>query len=195
MRRTPAALASALLTAVLALPPSPAVAAPVAPSTPAARELGTTVTLITGDKVTTTGKGAQLQVVSVHPAPGREDITFDRVHLNGRELVIPSDTAPLLVDERLDRRLLDITGLVAMGYHDTAKADIPVLLEGNAAHVDAGGLRGRSLLGRVNMTAAAVAKDRATGAWEDMLAAAEDGEVTKIWLDGQVRATLDESVA
>ena len=114
MRRTLVAATAVLTTAAIPLLPSsvpasqaaPPAGAPAGSAAPADTPTATaTVTLITGDRVVTSGTGSRLQVLSVQPAAGREAVTFTRVHVEGHELAIPSDASALLSEERIDRRL------------------------------------------------------------------------------------------
>lgn len=93
-------------------------------------ELGRTptrVTLVSGDVVTVHRVAGEV-VADVEPAPGREQVTFSVEARGGRLEVVPSDAVALLGAGRLDRRLFDVAGLVAAGYHDAARPDVPLLV-------------------------------------------------------------------
>ncbi|MEH1102549.1 S8 family serine peptidase [Micromonospora sp. CPCC 205561] len=156
-----------------------------------------TVTLLTGDRVTVTGARA-----SVRPAPGREEVRFltrrDRGHLS----VVPEDAVAPIRDGRVDRRLFDVTELIAAGYDDARRADLPLLITGGngAARRSAvpGGVTVTRELPAVGGLAATASKRRATEIWAAVTAAGARvgaaGGADRIWLDGRRRVTLDRSV-
>ncbi|MFI6921518.1 hypothetical protein ACIBIZ_16325 [Nonomuraea spiralis] len=74
------------------------------------------VTLITGDRVVVTGRGFR-----VLPGPGRR-VGFTHQVQDGHLYVIPSDARPLVAANTLDRRLFDVTQLLAWRYGDAAPA-------------------------------------------------------------------------
>ncbi|MGW4292405.1 S8 family serine peptidase, partial [Micromonospora chersina] len=111
--------------------PLPASAAP--PAAPdgttapaAAPRAGTpvTVTLITGDRVTVTAGGQ----AAVRPGAGRAGIGFLVGRERGHLTVVPQDALPLVRAGRVDRRLFDVTGLVAAGYDDARRDTLPLLV-------------------------------------------------------------------
>lgn len=73
------------------------------------------VTLVTGDQVrlAAPGHGTYGEVV---PGPGRRGMTFLTHRWHGRVHVVPADAVALITAGRLDRRLFDVTGLLAAGY-------------------------------------------------------------------------------
>ncbi|MFG3418421.1 S8 family serine peptidase [Micromonospora sp. NPDC049460] len=157
----------------------------------------TTVTLITGDRVTVTGAGA-----SVRPGPGRERIRFLTRREQGRLSVVPQDAVAPIQAGRVDRRLFDVTGLIEAGYDDARRDDLPVLITGGsgaARRVAApAGVTVTRELPAVRGVAATAAKDRAGQVWAAVTAAGARvgaaGGVDRIWLDGRRRITLDRSV-
>ncbi|WP_431727805.1 S8 family serine peptidase [Verrucosispora sp. TAA-831] len=120
-RFLPAAVA--LLLAAGLVPASPAGAADAAGSAPLPGGDTRTATLITGDRVTVTADGG----VSVVPGPGRSEIPMLTSTIAGRVRVVPADALPLLRADRLDPRLFDVTGLLADGYDDDRRADLPII--------------------------------------------------------------------
>ncbi|MGK5742669.1 S8 family serine peptidase [Micromonospora sp. URMC 103] len=196
------ALVLAAPSVAVAAPPGGARTAttgPGAPSAPADRQ-PTTVTLLTGDRVTVTVSGA----ASVRPGAGREHVRFLTTRERGRLTVVPQDALPLVREGRVDRRLFDVTGLIAAGYDDARRDDLPVLLRQRA-----GAERRASLPAGITVTrevaaiggfAGTAAKDRAGEIWATVSARATGarvdtpGSVDRIWLDGQRRVTLDHSV-
>ncbi|WP_112620041.1 S8 family serine peptidase [Micromonospora saelicesensis] len=161
----------------------------------------TTVTLITGDRVTVTASGA-----SVRPGAGREDVQFLVQRERGRLTVTPTDAVPLLRSGRVDRRLFDVTGLVEAGYDDVHRDTLPLLVAygstGTAKRASAA-LPGTRLTRDLPVIrGAALNSDKSSlgAVWEKVttgpagarLEAA--GGVERIWLDGRRRVTLDHSV-
>jgi subtilisin family serine protease len=137
-----------------------------------------TVTLITGDRVVVTGTA----VGAFQPGPGREATTFHTVHRDGRLHVVPEDAAKGIAAGKLDPRLFDVTGLIESGYDDARSDHVPLIITGTPTT----GLQAtRALPGAV------AAQAPKTGvAFRDLLA---DPGVTKVWLDGMLRPTLDRS--
>ncbi|MFG1890018.1 S8 family serine peptidase [Micromonospora sp. NPDC049051] len=156
-----------------------------------------TVTLLTGDRVTLTGTRA-----SVRPAPGREDVRFltrrDRGHLS----VVPEDAVAPIREGRVDPRLFDVTELVAAGYDDARRDDLPLLITGGkgAARRSAvpGGVTVTRELPAVGGLAATASKRRAAEVWAAVAApgarVGAAGGADRIWLDGRRQLTLERSV-
>ncbi|MFE0145552.1 S8 family serine peptidase [Nonomuraea sp. NPDC059007] len=169
---------AALLAATIGSTPAAAAEAP-APRANA-------VTLITGDRVVLAGQGHR-----VEPGPGRQ-VGFVKQVRGGHLYVIPSDAMPLVAQGVLDRRLFDITQLLAWRYGDADTPDIPVIEQGLTAPL--GSLEVRRLPG-LGMTAARVPKADAAQAWRRLTASRTlAAGRTKVWLDGRRPFTLDESV-
>ncbi|WP_329041571.1 S8 family serine peptidase [Streptomyces sp. NBC_00178] len=161
-----------------------------------------TVTLITGD------------VVHYADGPGdRDTVTVDRpdgaqggVHVRqaGKDIhVIPDEAAPLLAAGKLDRRLFDITALIAMGYDDQHASGIPLIATyppGRARSLPAApdGSSTVRRLESIDGTALRAAKGEARAFWSAISRTEKsrslDGGMTKLWLDGKVEATLKDSV-
>lgn len=142
------------------------------------------VTLITGDRVVLTGRGHR-----VEPGPGRQAAFFTKVR-DGHLHVIPSDAAPLLAQGVLDRRLFDVTQLLAWGYGDADTPDIPVIEQG----VSTGSPQVRRL-SALGMNAARVPKKSATQTWRTLTGSRTlVAGRTKLWLDGRRSPYLNESV-
>ncbi|MBB5800355.1 subtilisin family serine protease [Saccharothrix ecbatanensis] len=137
-----------------------------------------TVTLITGDRVVVTGTA----VGAFQPGPGREATTFHTVHRDGRLHVVPEDAAKGIAAGKLDPRLFDVTGLIEAGYDDARSDHVPLIITGTPTT----GLQAtRALPGAV-----AAQAPKTGAAFQDLLA---DPGVTKVWLDGMLRPTLDRS--
>ncbi|MFI9559254.1 S8 family peptidase [Nonomuraea endophytica] len=169
---------AALLAATIGVTPAAAAQAP-APRANA-------VTLITGDRVVLAGQGHR-----VEPGPGRQ-VGFVKQVRGGHLYVIPSDAMPLVAQGVLDRRLFDVTQLLAWRYGDADTPDIPIIEQGFTAPLGSARVRRLPSLG---MNAARVPKAQAAQAWRQLTAARTlAAGRTKVWLDGRRPFTLDESV-
>ncbi|MGN9777059.1 hypothetical protein ACTMS0_15040 [Micromonospora sp. H33] len=201
-----------LLTAVLTLTAPPALAAPAAGTRPgnatpgvhsgatAAGAVGSsvqrsasagppsaaparyTVTLLTGDRVTTSADGAQL---SVTPAAGRAGIRFTSLRSGDRRLVLPEDARPLVTAGLLDRRLFDVTELVRAGYDDARSPALRLLVTRRGADPAAGltgpGLRTTARVPHAGAGAVTVTKSAAPAAWAAIRA--QRSQLARIRLD------------
>ncbi len=96
-------------------------AAAASPAAPALHS----VTLITGDRVIMAGDG---NVASVEPTADRKPMAFSFATMAGHEYVIPLDAARLIATGRLDRRLFDVSALARLGYDDTGRATLPLIV-------------------------------------------------------------------
>ena len=142
-----------------------------------------TVTLVTGDRVTTGSRGR----VSVEAGPGRAGITFGVSTYGDRVTVTPSDTIGRLAAGTLDRRLFDVTALIEAGYD---RGDpLPLIVAGSTKQGVTGLERTRDLPA-VRGVAVRQRRDRAADTWRTLSAGGG-----KIWLDGKRRPALDASVA
>ena len=83
----------------------------------------TTVTLITGDRVTVRGDGS----LAVTAGAGRAGTRFLSQKIKDHQYVYPADALALLRAGRVDQRLFDVTELIGFGYTDKA-ADLPLLV-------------------------------------------------------------------
>jgi subtilisin family serine protease len=167
-----------------------------------------TITLITGDRVTVTSTGG-VPTVSVAPGPGREKISFVTEQQHQDFIVIPDDVAGLVASGGLDRLLFNVTKLLADGYGDDQRDDIPLIVTGvrqstalNLRGTTDGhsGLRLRRTL--PSLQALAVSQDKSSpgailasvfGATTD-LKASRTAAGRKIWLDRRYKLVLDQSV-
>ncbi|MGW2347410.1 S8 family serine peptidase [Actinacidiphila glaucinigra] len=156
-----------------------------------------TVTMISGDRVAFTGSGSGLQVSGVTPGKGRGHIAFTRARINDHEYVIPVDATQPLAEGRVDRRLFDVTALAAQGLDDATRTSIPLITTARAGSALRGSTQ-RDTFPELGLAARTVAKSEATAAWRGFLAAGEtsrSGAPGKLWLDAEVEASLDRSVA
>ena len=181
-RKRGKALGAALLALGLISPPvAGAEPAPAVPAGTAADAHPRTVTLVTGDRVVVTGAA----VGSFQPGPGRDKVTFHSTHRDGRLSVVPEDAARGIASGRLDPRLFDVTGLIEAGYDDARTDHVPLIVTGTPS-----GLRAARALPGASATKAPKAEVGAT--FRALLA---DPGVTRVWLDGVLRPTLDRSTA
>ncbi|MGW0709546.1 S8 family peptidase [Streptomyces sp. NPDC002643] len=100
--------------------PSPAAGPPAGTERAAAH-----ITLITGDTV---GVDRDGRVVGVRRGEGRDGINYTTQVAGGHTLVVPADAIGLLNSGRLDRRLFDITQLMADGYSDEHRKGLPLIV-------------------------------------------------------------------
>ncbi|MEV2243010.1 S8 family serine peptidase [Streptomyces sp. NPDC049970] len=160
------------------------------------------ITLLTGD------------VVHYSDGPGDQDtVTVERpdgakggVHVQqaGKDVyVIPDEAASLLAAGKLDRRLFNVSTLVAMGYDDRRSPGIPLI-----ATYPADGTRslpaapeGSSAVRRlesVHGAALKADKDEARAFWNGISRTQKsrslDSGIVKLWLDGKAEASLKDSV-
>ncbi|NUT47358.1 MAG: S8 family serine peptidase, partial [Saccharothrix sp.] len=177
-------LASATLAAGLVVTTAAGVAG-AAPERPRPDVGGTTVTLITGDRVVLRDGEA----ISVQPGPGRAGIGFHTFHRDGDLYVVPRDTTRPIAQGKLDFRLFDVTGLVEAGYDDAKRDTLPLIITGDGP---GSGLRAARALPAVGAVAAHTAKAEAATTFQALVT---DPGVEKIWLDGLRKPSLDRSTA
>ncbi|WP_454850717.1 S8 family serine peptidase [Promicromonospora soli] len=91
-----------------------------------------TVTLITGDRVTLTESDGHPKLVGIEPGTGREGVGFLQETVNDRLFVVPTDVAGLVPD-RLDRALFDVAGLAGAGYAESGDGLVPVIVQATIA--------------------------------------------------------------
>ncbi|NUT21745.1 MAG: S8 family serine peptidase [Hamadaea sp.] len=196
-RRWAGVVAGGILAAMLAVPSGGAVAA----SAPAAGVAGaiptmptaahTTITLVTGDKVTLTG----VDQVSVERDPARTGITFTTIRRpDGHILIIPSDAAPLLAAGQVDLRLFDVTELA----RQEAGESVPLLVayQGKESDTTAKLKRAGATVTR-RIPGARTLAVRGTGVklWRQVTGTRGLATgVTGLWLDARLHVTLDVSV-
>ncbi|GAB3329810.1 S8 family serine peptidase [Micromonospora halotolerans] len=214
-------LAAVVSAALAATSGSPALAAPGSPADPGPTaapptELPTppgahSVTLITGDVVTTrqTPNGGTVEVRRPDGAPSAVRMVED-----GEELyVYPQSVLPYVAADALDKRLFNVTRLVADEYDDAHSDHLPLIVSyagspaGLRATAPTGATRTRTLS---SISGAALNEDRdqADEFWSAITAAPAaksaaaasgtgrfGGGIAKIWLDGRVRADLADSTA
>ncbi|MEU5343118.1 S8 family serine peptidase [Streptomyces sp. NPDC020766] len=165
------------------------------------------VTLVTGDRVMVDGAG---KVTGVVRGEGREKVPFSVREVDGHTRVVPGDAELLLAQGRLDARLFDVTQLVADGYDDAGRTDVPLIVtfKGKKApsmspFTGAGAKVGRALP-VVNGKAMRSVKKRGADFWNTVTGSGGKSDeaaeftsstaVEKVWLDGKRKASLDKSV-
>ncbi|GAB3436244.1 S8/S53 family peptidase [Flindersiella endophytica] len=146
-----------------------------------------TVTLVTGDRVTVSMAPGRVPEVHIRPGAGRERIGFQERRTSTSVRVVPADAGPLIAAGRLDERLFDVTGLIDQGYDDARRKDLPLIVAGGNRLEPARTLRITRALPSIRAQAVRVTKDSAF--WTQV----RNG-TGRVWLDGRVRASLDQSV-
>ncbi|MEU4085026.1 S8 family peptidase [Streptomyces aureus] len=160
------------------------------------------VTLITGDKVLVTTDTEGRSSAAVLP---REDGTQPTVQTYqiGKDLyVYPEDAARAIADGKVDEQLFNVTGLIRQGYDDLRTDALPLIatydksvnLADSTPAAPRGAERGLSLPA-VDGVALKADKDTAATFWQDVTNPRSRSASTlkKLWLDGKVKATLDQS--
>ncbi|GHF94160.1 S8 family serine peptidase [Streptomyces zaomyceticus] len=153
----------------------------------------TTVTLVTGDRVTLTDLGGGRQTVTVDRAEGATGAIRSQI-ANGRVTVIPDEARPYLASGALDPRLFDVTGLVEQGV--TGELPLIVTYGGKGARTAAATPRGAETVRALpSIGGAAVTATDPAAFWNGFTAApnARAAAPAKVWLDGRVKAAMAES--
>ncbi|MEU5196292.1 S8 family serine peptidase [Streptomyces scabiei] len=162
-----------------------------------------TVTLLTGDTVSLTAGPDGKSAVDVRRGKGREAATFLSTERDGEVSVLPADAIPLVQAGRLDPALFNITQLVKQGYTDAATGTTPVIATYTKGSATPDGAR--RTLALPGIDGAALSARKSTAFWADIApalgteptskAARRLGDgIEKIWLDAQVKVSLDRSV-
>ncbi|GGO24960.1 S8 family peptidase [Microbispora bryophytorum] len=154
----------------------------LSPADPAAPDAGDaqarTLTLITGDRVTSfNGR------ITVQP---REGVQFVRYGDGKHQYVIPTDAVPLLSADRLDRRLFDVAELFADDFD--RMPELPLIVSDSSS---TRGLTATSKLPAIDGFSAKVKTGDLAERWATLKKSLTSG---KIWLDGQRDLSLDVSV-
>ncbi|WP_163513329.1 S8 family peptidase [Fodinicola acaciae] len=157
-----------------------------------------TVTLVTGDKVTVLPTG-QLRTTA---GAGRKNVAFVTRKTGSDISVIPLDALRMVDAGKLDARLFDVTALIAGGYDDAHRSDLPLIIR-----YDQNSRAARPRLASANVKrdlpslhAAAVREDKADAPdfWNSVATGASQRSVApgiaQIWLDGKRKVNLNESV-
>ncbi len=161
------------------------------------------VTLLTGDRVTLDSSG---RPIAFDPAKGRERIPVRTVQRDGHIHVVPADAQRLIADGTLDQRLFDVTELSKKANRTAQRHGLKVIVayKGAAGAAkaevrEAGGTKLRRTLKTLNADAVQTPKRDAAELWR-ALTAERDGArttaagISRVWLDGVRKASLDKSV-
>jgi subtilisin family serine protease len=180
---------------------------------------GRWVTLVTGDRVLVADRGdggghQGDEVTMVRPGPGRTGMAFKRYVDAGDTYVVPMDAMSLIGRKLVDKRLFDVSGLIQAGLDDNHRSDLPLIISGEGtSRSDMTAVRGKVAAVRqakltrelASVAGVAVRQGKADAATFWGTVKGGSGRITrsadrltpgmtKIWLDGPVRATLDKSV-
>ncbi|UQU63178.1 S8 family serine peptidase [Couchioplanes caeruleus] len=206
-RRLPALLLG-LITATAGAVVAAGPAAQAGPATvrtgpaPAAPAGTTSITLITGDRVTLTRDGS----AAVRPGPGRAGMRFLTERTARGRRIVPVDAVPLLRAGRVDERLFDVTALAAAGYTDERAPEVPLLVAypGNQARqartaTSVPGTRVTRDLKVVGTLAVRADRQGRAGLWQALTRGTGTARslapgIDRLWLDGKRKVTLDHSV-
>ncbi|GAB3941228.1 S8 family serine peptidase [Kribbella albertanoniae] len=169
------------------------------PQRGSAQPTTSSVTLITGDVVSVTDAGHGKKAASVQPAPGRERVAFHTVEADGGLRVLPSDAVPYISTGVLDVDLFDVDELIRDGYGDSAAPQLPLIVKyagGARTSTALAGTTTTRQLDSIGGAAVSAAKGELPQLWKSLAGARTlSSGVSKVWLDGKVRPTLDKSVA
>uniref|UniRef100_UPI0028DCCFA1 S8 family serine peptidase n=1 Tax=Streptomyces stackebrandtii TaxID=3051177 RepID=UPI0028DCCFA1 len=170
------------------------------PDTFKASATSSTVTLVTGDRVTLTDLGGGKQTVTVDRAKGATGAIRSQI-ADGRVTVIPDEARPYLASGALDPRLFDVTGLVEQGV--TGELPLIVTYGAKGARAAASAPRGAETVRPLpSIGGAAVTATDPAAFWQGFTAQqaaktpnARAAAPAKVWLDGKVEAAMAESNA
>ncbi|MFB7776805.1 S8 family peptidase [Streptomyces bauhiniae] len=170
-----------------------------------------TVTLITGDKVTV-GTAADGTPVNSFESPDGISTGYQRVVLDGSTYVYPNSALSYVSSGVLDKRLFNVTQLIADGYDDAHTTKLPLIVrytDAAARSRTAPKVAGASVVRPLeSIQGAAVTQNRAQAPafWSALTGGAATaaarsahpalaGGIAKVWLDGKAKADLSESTA
>ncbi|MBP2473723.1 subtilisin family serine protease [Crossiella equi] len=178
---------------------TPATGAAPPPPEQAGTGVAREVTLLTGDKVSARQGPDGRWRLSATPVRAGADFTYQQypVTRDGRTdlYLVPDRAARLVASGALDQELFNITGLIRQGYDDARSDVLPLLVEGASPR-----LRGASTsrgLAELGLSAVDEKKATATDLWRELTRegpATLSGGARRIWLNGKVQASLDQSV-
>ncbi|MET9669274.1 S8 family serine peptidase [Streptomyces sp. NPDC006475] len=170
-----------------------------------------TVTLITGDKVTI-GTAADGTVIRSFEGAGLATTGYHRAVIDGATYVYPDSVLPYVSAGNLDKRLFNVTQLIADGFDDAHADRLPLIVNYTDAAATSRTLpkvAGSSVVRRLDsVQGASVAqnRDKATAFWSALTGNAASvsarsakpafaNGIARVWLDGKVKADLSESTA
>ncbi|MER5301598.1 S8 family serine peptidase [Streptomyces lasiicapitis] len=161
------------------------------------------LTLVTGDRVTVDSKG---RLLGFAPAEGREHIPVRTRTVGGHALVVPYDAQRLIAEGRVDQRLFDVSELTAKANRRAQKRGLKLIVGyAGAARGAKAGVRAvgdtavRRSLPSLNADAITTPKADAAALWRTLTErrgtrTAVASGVSRLWLDGTRKASLDKSV-
>ncbi|MEV8017743.1 S8 family peptidase [Streptomyces sp. NPDC086554] len=159
------------------------------------------ITLITGDRVAVDAKG---RVTGFERVKGRERIPVLTKRVGGHTLVIPADAQRLIATGKLDQRLFDVTELSKKDNRRAQQKGLKLIVgyQGAAAGARsdvraAGDTTVRRTLKTLNADAITTPKQDATDLWSALVPGKGQSTATgvsRVWLDGVRKASLDKSV-
>ncbi len=211
MGRTTRGLAGAvgLLLGASLLAPTAAFGAPARDDKPQGQPTGTaTVTLITGDVVSLSTYPDGRQTAAIKAGPSALHHQFQTVQHDGHAYVYPDSVVPYLASGLLDDRLFDVTRLVADGYDDAHSGSLPLILQyatvgAQSMQAPAAAHKTRDLPS-IDGAAVTVPRGKSATFWQSVddnrpaqqsrIKPMLDRHLSKIWLDGKMKASLDVSV-
>jgi len=165
------------------------------------------ITLITGDVVTVTELADGQRLVNVEPAAaggGARILTVEK-----DTYVIPDQAMPYLASGFLDQDLFNVTALIKDGYDDASQKTLPVIVQYSESKSRSGALptpkgsKKTHVLESINGLALSTDKKDTKSFWQDITQKQQTAKtskammapgIEKIWLDGRVEATLEQSV-
>jgi subtilisin family serine protease len=171
-----------------------------------------TITLITGDIVKITTIEGGKQIINVEPAD-RNGSGAQVLTIGDETYVIPTSAMPYVAADKLDKDLFNVTELIKNGYDDKKMSSLPVIVEyeeTKARSVQQNkpapkGAKTVRVLESINGAALSTSKKEADTFWEDITPedvpsqkeasdSLFDHGIEKIWLDGRVEASLEQSI-
>ncbi|WP_327088074.1 S8 family peptidase [Nonomuraea sp. NBC_01738] len=164
------------------------------------------VTLVTGDQVTVTSQAGKPDSVTVTPKD-RPASDLRMFTVGADVYVVPREAEQLIRSGQVDRRLFNVTQLIAQGYDDAHSQSIPMIVQYDAkARAKAAAPEGaRVTKNLAGLGGAALTADKKQSGtfWEAVdddsarattAKAKLSGGIERLWLDGKVKALLDKSV-
>ncbi len=169
------------------------------------------LTLITGDRVLVRPDRHGGGPMTVLPGPGRRGIAFRQYRLGPDTMVVPADAARLVASGQVDQRLFAVNRLLADGYDDRSRSDLPLIVSyagaaggraGTRARLGSAGAGAARELASVGAVAVRQDKRSAGKLWDSLRggrpaagkASGLPTGIARVWLDAKVRPTLDVSV-
>ncbi len=156
------------------------------------------LTLITGDRVIVSPGTGTAPDIRVEPGPGRAGVGHLTQRRGAAITVIPNDVHELVADGRLDPALFEVSELIAGGYGDDARGDLPLIVTGRSdslawqRRAASPELRLVHAMPVLRAIAVRQTKARAGAALAELRRGADPTQ--RIWLDRKLELELAESV-